>query len=194
METRRNSTILGLSVLALCCVGVYFVWSSKFCCKQSHLFQNPKDHVVLTREFHTGGCGIQESEFFRIYPNGTKENSPFRVPFGRLLVITDVDWWLADFREPYTSGYATYFTLALEHKVGDLVTTYRVFRDTKKDDPQNRLGRSVAMTAGFVVAPDTRICPFAQVAPNNDPDILRLSVILRGYLIDGTSDDARDRQ
>ena len=161
--------------------------------KQSHLFQNPRDHVVLTREFHSGGCGIQESEFFRIYPNGTKDGTPFRVPAGKLLVVTDVDWWLADFREPFAPGYSTYFELALEHQVGNYISTYRVFIDTGISDPQNRLGRSVSMTTGFVVAPDTRICPFAQVAPSNDPDLLRLHVILRGYLIDGTSDEAHTK-
>jgi hypothetical protein len=159
---------------------------------QSHLLQNPADHVVLSREYHVGGCGIQESDFFRIYPDGTKDDTPFRVPDRRLLVVTDVDWWLADFHEPNAPGYATYFTLALEHKVGNLITTFRVFKDTLLNDPQDRLGRSVGMTAGFVVAPDTRICPFAQVAPSNDQDRLRINAILRGYLIDGESGTAHN--
>ena len=162
--------------------------------KRTHLLQNPEDHVVLTREYYVGGCGLLESEFFRIYPDGTKDDYPFRVPRGRLLVVTDVDWWLADFREPYNPGYATYFELALEHRVGNLISTYRVFMDTKLDDPQNRLGRSVSMTAGFLVAPDTRICPFAQVAPTNDRDILRLHIILRGYLINSTPDKTQKKQ
>lgn len=159
--------------------------------RPSHLLQEPDDHVVLTREFHTGGCGLLESAFFRIYPDGTKDSDPFRVPEGRLLIVTDVDWWLANFRQPFSPGYATYFELALEHQVGNYRSTFRVFKDTLLNDPQNRLGRSVSMTTGFVVAPDTRICPFAQVAPTNDTDILRLNVILRGYLIDGTSNTAR---
>lgn len=188
LNTKNKFNVLAiLIVLILCITAGYLIYYKSIFIEQSHLFQDPKEHVVLTREFHVGGCGLLESEFFRIYPNGTKDGDPFRVPGGRLLVITDVDWWLADFREPFSPGYATYFELALEHRIDNYISTYRVFKDTLKDDPQNRLGRSVSMTAGFVVAPDTRICPFAQVAPTNDRDILRLDVILRGYLIDGVS-------
>jgi hypothetical protein len=150
----------------------------------SHTGQSPRQHVVLTREpAIPHGCGLQESEFFRIFPDGTKAPAPFRVPDGQLLVITDVDWWLADFKSPPSPGYSLYFELALEHQVLPLITTYRVFRDAATTDPQNRLGRSVAMTTGFVVAPGTRICPFAQVPEIQDTDLLRLQVILRGYLI-----------
>lgn len=154
----------------------------------SHLNQDPRDHVVLTREPDVpGGCGLQESDFFRVQPDGTKENDPFRVPEGRLLVVTDVDSWIADFQGsvPRPDNSSTYFTLALRHDYGDgRITEYRVFRDEKRDDFQGRLGDSVGMTTGFVVAPDTLICPHAQVNPTPDTDVLRLRVILRGYLID----------
>jgi hypothetical protein len=153
----------------------------------SHMNQDPRDHVVLSRESDvTGGCGLQQSDFFRIYPDGTKDTLPFRVDEGHLLVVTDVDWWLADFQEPQPKpdNNSTYFTLALRHAYGGgSFSEYRVFRDEKRDDFQGRLGNSVGMTTGFVVGPDTPICPDAQVSPTSDTDILRLEVILRGYLI-----------
>lgn len=155
---------------------------------RSHLNQDPRSHVVLTREANVpGGCGLQQSDFFRIHPDGTKDEEPFRVPEGRLLVVTDVDWWLADFQEtiPHHENSSTYFTLGLQHAYGEgHFSEYVVFRDEKRDDFQGRLGDSVAMTTGFVVAPDTPICPNAQVNPTPDTDLLRLQVILRGYLIE----------
>lgn len=190
MRTEKINLMLIVIIIACIILG-YVLARSNSTHRYSHLLQDPGQHVVLTRDYHVGGCGIQQSDFFRLYPDGTKASNPFRVPAGRLLVVTDVDWWLADFRHPFQPGFATYFDLALEHTVNNLTTTFRVFRDTLLNDPQNRLGRSVSMTAGFVVAPDTRICSFAQVAPSNDNDILRIDVILRGYLIDGTADTAR---
>lgn len=151
---------------------------------RAHTGQSPREHVVLTRDPSIpNGCGLQQSEFFRLFADGTKASTPFRVPAGRLLVVTDVDWWLANFKSPGVAGYSVYFELALEHQQLPLITTYRVFRDVGITDPQNRLGRSVPMTTGFVVAPNTRICPFAQVADDPNTDLLRLTVILRGYLI-----------
>lgn len=187
-----------LSIVALLLV-LYFIFSPHFGPSSrhhdiSHLLQNPNDHVVLSREHTTGGCGSIASEFFRLFPDGSKGDDPFRVPVDKLLVVTDVDWWLADFREPSAAGFAKYFDLALEHQRDNVITTYRVFRDTKLTDPQDRLGRSVPMTAGFVVAPDTRICPFAQVAPSTDPEVLRMTVILRGYLIDDAVETRREGQ
>lgn len=155
---------------------------------RSHLDQDPRQHVVLTREGGvTGGCGLQESDFFRIHPDGTKDEETFRVPEGHLLVVTDVDWWIADFQGPIPrpENSSTYFTLALRHDYGGgRFSEYRVFRDEKREDFQGRLGDSMAMTTGFVVAPDTLICPDAQVNPTRDTDVLRLRVILRGYLIE----------
>jgi hypothetical protein len=189
-DKRTLSVLVGVVVVVVLTATAWQLCPANHPVKRSHLFQVPKDHVVLTRDYHVGGCGMLESEFFRIYPDGTKDSTPYRVPRGRLLVITDVDWWLANFIPPYSPGYSTYFDLALEHQVGALITTFRVFKDTLIDDPQNRLGRSVSMTTGFVVAPDTRICPNAQVPLTNDRDKQRLDVILRGYLIDGTSETA----
>lgn len=152
--------------------------------RNAHTRQDPRRHIVLTREpLVTGGCGLQQSEFFQIFPDGQKATSPFRIPDRRLLIVTDVDWWLADFRPPSSPGFSTYFELALEHQTGALITTHRVFRDVGIKDPQDRLGRSISMTTGFVVSSGTRICPFAQVADTPDTDLLRLTVILRGYLM-----------
>jgi hypothetical protein len=134
------------------------------CVSKAHTKQDPRTHIVLTREPSVpGGCGLQNSEFFQIFPNGQKATSPFRIPNRQLLVVTDVDWWLANFQPPDAPGYSTYFELALEHQAGAHFTHYRAFRDVGITDPQDRLGRSVSMTTGFVVSPGTRICPFAQV-------------------------------
>lgn len=162
---------------------------------RSHLNQDPRSHVVLTREPNVpGGCGLQESEFFRIHPDGRKEEDPFRVPEGCLLVVTDVDWWLADFQGPIPrpDNSSVYFTLALRHDYGGgHFSEYRVFRDEKREDFQGRLGNSVSMTTGFVVEPDTPICPDAQVYPHADTDVLRLRVILRGYFIEEDQESGR---
>jgi len=158
--------------------------SAPLSAQTAHTGQSPSAHVVLTRDPSIpGGCGLQSSEFFRIYSDGTKASTPFRVPSGWLLVITDVDWWLADFKDSGAANFSLYFELALEHTSGNVTTTYRVFRDVAKTDPQNRLGSSVPMTTGFVVSSASRICPFAQVPDISDTNLLRLDVILRGYLI-----------
>ena len=173
-------TFIGSAVLALAPEAA----SAQPMTQRTHVLREPHQHVVLTREPGiTGGCGLQESGFFRIFGNGRRAEEPFEVPEGTRLVVTDVDWWIADFRTPATPGMTTYFALALEYEDPSLVTTYWVFQNVGIDDPQGRSGRSVSMTTGFVVEPGTRICPTAQVADTPDTDVLRLRVILRGYLV-----------
>jgi hypothetical protein len=171
-------------VLVCCPFLLLGVRPSGLSAQTAHTGQSPNQHVVLTRDPSiAGGCGLQQSEFFRIFSDGTKASAPFRVPKGWLLVITDVDWWLGDFKSPGSAGTNLYFELALEHQQLPVITTYRVFRDVGTTDSGNRVGRSVSMTTGFVVSPVARICPFAQDADTPDTDLLRLQVILRGYLI-----------
>ena len=92
METEKKinlALVMLVVVIILCLILGFILTRAHTTHRYSHLLQNPREHVVLTRDYHVGGCGIQQSDFFRIYSNGTKDSNPFRVPVGRLLVVTD---------------------------------------------------------------------------------------------------------
>jgi hypothetical protein len=54
---------------------------------------SPKDLVTLQMVAGADeGCGPARVEFRRVFPDGGAASRVFRIPEGRLLVVTDVDW------------------------------------------------------------------------------------------------------
>lgn len=153
---------------------------------RTHVNSDVRSFVVLRRQPDvTGGCGLQESEFFRVGSNGRREDTPFRVPAGQILVATDVDWWIADFTKGVDKerNDVRYFDLSIEFRDGPFVSNLSVLRSSAFVDFQGRSGRSEHMTTGVAVASGSRLCASAQVFDNPDLDELRVQVIVRGYLI-----------
>lgn len=58
----------------------------------SHLGQPVGNHVTLRGAF--GGALTEDIDFIRVNPDGLLSSFPpyFRVPKGKFLIITDVDW------------------------------------------------------------------------------------------------------
>lgn len=161
----------------------------------SHLFQDPRDHVVLRsgyREFRVGEPSCPSSQYphwglFRVLPDGQSESQPFGVPEGRLLVVTDVEWQVGprfDLPDtPFQAGASVTASLAIGSP-GELEIVWRSATITV-DALGSRVGGSAQLTTGFAVAPDTLICPeaFELVGELSYPVRVYL-VYLRGYLVD----------
>lgn len=125
------------------------------------------------------GCGPLKFEFVRTLPDGTAETDPYRVPDGRLLVVTDVDWH-------FVSGPPNQLQVfrLLVQNLGDGAKIRRAFESAVQLNGFGIGGASEHMTTGFVVAPQARIC--ADATQGMDGSVMRLSkVLLRGYLTDG---------
>jgi hypothetical protein len=145
----------------------------------THLGQQVQDHVTLEVVGGlTGGCGAALLDFVRILPDGSSQSGPqgggWRIPRGRFLVITDVDW---QYVHP-DAGNAAGHIEVLRLFVGER----RVFESTLVLSTTGEGGISESMTAGFVVASSTHICPDVIPGPVGPPSGLQ-HLILRGYLV-----------
>jgi hypothetical protein len=122
------------------------------------------------------GCGPLKLDFVRSLTDGTSSQEPFRVPPGRALVITDVDWH-------YHSGGPN-LVQVLRLSVQNLTEpgkARRVFESVIRLDVNGVGGTSEHMTTGFAVSPDARVC--LEVVPGPIGSPMRLSkVLMRGYL------------
>lgn len=143
------------------------------------LFQAPPARDIVKLEMVTGmrdGCGESKIDFRRSLPDGSISAEAFRVPAGRQLVVTDVDWY-------YSSG-AVGQVLILSLVVENLAEPEkraRAFESTIRLGPDGVGGASERMTTGFVVGPAARVCVETRNGPIGSPP--RLSkILLRGYL------------
>ncbi len=154
----------------------------------THMGVPPSEHVVL--EVVGGaveGCGVAKWDFIRTLPDGTRASSFFRIPQGKMLVITDVDW-------QYHYEEQAYKMMILRLMIYNLaeVTDHpgphphpnmrRVFESTVILNQFGEGGISESMTSGFVVSSKARICPDLFPGPQGPPFGLQ-HLILRGYLI-----------
>ncbi|MGJ5819069.1 hypothetical protein [Paludibaculum fermentans] len=142
---------------------------------------NVKASNMVLLELTTGakdGCGPLKFEFVRTLPDGTAETDAYRVPEGRVLVVTDVDWH-------FVSGPPNQLQVfrLLVQNLGDGAKIRRAFESAVQLNGFGIGGASEHMTTGFVVAPQARIC--ADATQGMDGSVMRLSkVLLRGYLMD----------
>jgi hypothetical protein len=145
----------------------------------AHMLVPPADLVTLEMAANLpSGCGKAKLDFFRVLPDGTSDPKPFRVPAGRALVVTDVDWHY----HSGAPGLAIVLSVLVQN-LGDADKRHRAVESVVRLGPDGVGGAGVRMTSGFVVSPAARVCVDLINAPTGDP--LRLSrVLLRGYLTD----------
>ena len=124
------------------------------------------------------GCGPLKLDFVRSFPDGTAASEPFRVPPGRVLIVTDVDWHY------YSGGPNLVQVLQLAvQNLGDAAKVRRVFESSIRLNTAGVGGTSEHMTTGFALSSQARIC--ADVIPGPLGSPMRLSrILLRGYLVD----------
>ena len=122
-----------------------------------------QDHVML--RFVSGGddppCGF--GAFFRLFPDGSLSPSPFVVPKGRVLVITDFVWSAIDGFSALTPGMS--LRAALDTYSAPATDFSRVFESDPvyitTENQDGRLGTNSKIESGVMVGPGRLICPFA---------------------------------
>lgn len=131
------------------------------------------------------GCGDAQNDFYRNLPDGTNEGGPggagWRVPVGQALVITDVDWQYIHPDGAAAAGIIETLRLYVE-RLGDDGGSQIALDSAITLSSQGQGGISEAMTTGFVVLSNSRICPDISPGPQGPPSGLQ-HLILRGYLI-----------
>jgi hypothetical protein len=132
-----------------------------------------------------GGCGAAKLEFVRVLPDGSADSGPggtgYRVPEGKILVVTDVDWQYVHPKGAAGAGKIQVLRLFIENlaKPGQ---SRRAFESTVTLSNEGEGGTSQSMTSGFVVSSKARICPDVSPGPLGPPSGLQ-HLIVRGYLI-----------
>ena len=122
----------------------------------SHLGQPGGEHVTLeVVGGMKGGCGRAELDFVRVLPDGDIETSPgglgYRVPEGKLLVVTDVDWQYVHPKGAEGAGKIQILRLTIEN-LSKPENRRRAFDSTITLSIQGEGGVSVSMRSGFVVS------------------------------------------
>lgn len=123
------------------------------------------------------GCGPAKFEAVRVLPDGTSGPEGFRVPEGRAMVITELDWY-------YVNGPPgmTVVLSVLTENLRDASKRSTVFQSPLRLGADGVGGRSEHMTTGFAVSSSARLC--FDVLNGSIGYPMRLSkVLLRGYLI-----------
>jgi hypothetical protein len=124
------------------------------------------------------GCGPAKFDVVRVLPDGTSSAEAFRVPEGRSMVITELDWY-------YFNGPpgATVVLSVLTESLRDASKRNAVFQSPLRLGPDGVGGASERMTTGFAVSSSGRLC--FEVLNGSVGYPMRLSkVLLRGYLVD----------
>jgi hypothetical protein len=159
----------------------------------THLGQDVNEHVTLIAREHEGSecdtLSFKNKALFRVSPDGDVDAKPFKVPKGRLLVVTDVEW--SAYGGPNgTNDLDPNRTLTLTIHVGNqqqITNNPAVFMSSLTIDQAaagGRPGKSEYMTAGFLVGTGRRICPnVSQVEPSFVATAFIDRLMLRGYLI-----------
>jgi hypothetical protein len=123
------------------------------------------------------GCGAAKFDVVRVLPDGTSSADPFRVPEGRALIITEMDWY-------YFNGPpgATVILSVIAENLRDASKRSSVFQSPIRLGPDGVGGASERMTSGFAISSAGRVCVDVLNGPEGYP--VRLSkVLLRGYLV-----------
>ena len=149
----------------------------------THLGQPPGQHVVLELVGGmTGGFGPANLDFVRNLSNGHRAPGAFRVPTGKSLVVTDVDWQYVHPQGAAGAGEIEVFRLFLQNLADPQSSALRVFESTVLLSSKGQGGISESMTSGFVVAATARIGVDVVPGPLGPPSGLQ-HAILRGYLL-----------
>ena len=149
----------------------------------THIGQPSSNHVTLEVVGGvTGGCGPELSDFVRVLPDGGS-GGVFRVPEGKVLVVTDVDWQYAT-HGIFDTSKMQVLRLVIEN-LADPKLDRRAMDSAivLTDDGKGGLsgGISESMKSGFVASSEARICPDVSPGPMGPPGGLQ-HLTPRGYL------------
>lgn len=152
----------------------------------THMGQPVSEHVVLeVVGGMNGGCGPAKHDFLRVLPDGNIESGAgglgYRVPDGKVLIITDVDWQYVHPDYELAAGKIEVLRLFIEN-LTEPSKQRRVFESTITLSSMGVGGISESVTSGFPVSSAARICPDVFPGPQGPPSGLQ-HLILRGYLI-----------
>jgi len=184
----KKVVIPGLLIMLLASLAV----SSAVACSPgstwlTHMGQLASNHVTLgSTRVGTGGCEPCQLDFSRVLPDGSLEAGVFRVPEGKVLVVTDVDWKYRT-HGLFETNRVQSLRLFVENLAGYPPSVAFESTITLVDDGYGGLagGISEHMTSGFVVSSGTRVCPDVYPGPACHPEGGGLQhLILRGYLIE----------
>ena len=147
----------------------------------SHLGRPASDHVTLEMVGGLkGGYGPDKLDFVRVLPDGTTEKTPdglgWRVPEGRVLVVTDVDW---QYQHPEGEAGKLQVLRLMVEGLGERPQSRRAFESAVVLSPQGAGAANVSMTAGFVVSSKARIAPDLTPGPRGGLQ----HAIVRGYMM-----------
>jgi hypothetical protein len=147
----------------------------------THMGQRASMHVTLEAVGGlSGGCsGPALFDFVRNLPNGNS-GGVFRIPSGKVLVVTDVDWQYAHPDGPAAVGTIQTLRLLIENLVNPSLVS-RAFESTITLGKAGEGGISEHMTSGFTVSSKARVCFDAIPGPIGPPSGLQ-HLIVRGYL------------
>jgi hypothetical protein len=124
------------------------------------------------------GCGPAKFEVVRVSPDGTTSAEAFRVPDGRSMVITELDWYYFN----GAPGLTVVLTVFAEN-LRDANKRSIVFQSPLRLGSDGVGGVTERMTTGFAVSSGARLCFDVLNGTLGYP--MRLSkVVLRGYLVD----------
>ena len=188
----RNPSFAGLPTLACLLVATVALTGEPAAAQVSHLGQNISDLVVL-RDGSLSGRFVDDvctsgsfkgKGLFRVSPDGTLASTPFTVPAGRRLVITDVDWTVSGTTLGLSLAPGATVRTRIQIGNGSTLTTVFLSRTVQVDSAGTYVAGTEQLTTGFVVAPNTSICP-ASVEFSSGALIAAnlIEFVLRGYLV-----------
>jgi len=152
---------------------------------KTHMGQPASEHVTLEVVGGLqGGCGPALNDFVRVLPDGNSESGAgglgWRVPEGKILVVTDVDWQYVHPNHGTATGKIQTLRLFIENSA-DPSRSRRAFESTITLSSEGEGGISESMTSGFIVSSAARICIDVNTGPQGPPFGLQ-HLILRGYM------------
>jgi len=161
--------------------------------QDTHLGVPVKDMVTLQmRPGSPSRCFGDDIVMRRISPGLTVSGRPFEVPFGRVLIVTDVEWLAAppSTELPHTVGGGLSLRISATAGGGVFETLFRSASiPITEANKYAYLGTSEHLTTGFVVGPGVDLCPVAQ-SRKSPPGASRANIVddgevtVRGYLVD----------
>jgi hypothetical protein len=181
----RRTTLAALALVA----PVWLVAMLPEARGQTHLGQTVNAHVTLSLEFIVASpcSGFGSRAFRRVRRDGSIASTPFVVPAGKALVVTDVHWTAVnnDFA-PLPAGRGTRLALAMHLGTEFLQIVYvspPVYITAENQNAQ--VGGADHLVAGFIVGAGKSLCAFVNSvnfggSAAEDPR----DVLLYGYLID----------
>jgi len=184
--------IAGLPKVACLVVAAVGLVGQPAAAQVGHLGQNISDHVVL-RDASLAGRYVDDvctsgsfkgKGLFRVSPDGTLASAPFAVPAGRRLVITDVDWTVSGTTLGLSLAPGATVRTRIQIGNGSTLTTVFLSGTVQVASGGTYVAGSEQLTTGFVVAPNTSICPSA--VEFSSGALISANLIefaLRGYLI-----------